>query len=228
MTNDKIKVLLVEDNPGDVRLLREFLWDVTSVQFELMPVDKLSKALKCIKQDNFDVILLDLLLPDSQGLDTFINTHSHAPETPIIVLTGTDDEKLALQAMEKGAQDYLVKGQVSGDLLVRSMRYAIQRQYSESALRTSESTLRSFYDSAAMMMGIVELINNDILFISCNLATAKFYNLSLEAIQNKRASEIGWEKQQIQICSRWSSLVVSNSLSNFCRCFQISQAFFYY
>jgi two-component system, cell cycle sensor histidine kinase and response regulator CckA len=198
MTNDKIKVLLVEDNPGDVRLLREFLWDVTSVQFALMPVDKLSQALNCIKQDSFDVILLDLLLPDSQGLDTFINTHLHAPKTPIIVLTGTDDETLALQAMQKGAQDYLVKGQVSGDLLVRSMRYAIQRQRSENALRNSESTLRSFYDSAAMMMGIVELTDNDILFISCNAATAKFYNLPLEAIQNKRFSEIGWEQQQIE------------------------------
>jgi two-component system, cell cycle sensor histidine kinase and response regulator CckA len=198
MTNDKIKVLLVEDNPGDVRLLREFLWDVTSVQFELMPVDKLFQALNCIKQDNFDVILLDLVLPDSQGLNTFINTHIHAPKTPIIVLTGINDETLALQAMQKGAQDYLVKGQVTGDLLVRSMRYAIQRQRSENALRDSESTLRSFYDSAAMMMGIVELIDNDILFVSCNTATAKFYNLPLEAIQNKRASEIGWEQQQIE------------------------------
>ncbi len=198
MTNDKIKVLLVEDNPGDVRLLREFLWDVTSVQFELMPVDKLSQALNCIKQDDFDVIVLDLLLPDSEGLDTFVSTHIHAPKTPIIVLTGINDETLALQAMQKGAQDYLVKGQVTADLLVRSMRYAIQRQRSENALRNSESTLRSFYDSAAMMMGIVELIDNDILFVSCNTATAKFYHLPLEAIQNKRASEIGWEQQQIE------------------------------
>jgi PAS domain S-box-containing protein len=137
-----IKVLLVEDNPGDVRLLQEFLWDVTTAQFELMPVERLDRTLELLNQESFDVILLDLSLPDSQGLETFISLHRQAPAIPIIVLTGLDDENLALRAMQEGAQDYLVKGQVSGDLLVRCMRYAIERQRIEEALRQSEERFR--------------------------------------------------------------------------------------
>lgn len=142
MSEQPIKVLLVEDNPGDVRLLQEFLWDVTTAQFELMPVERLDRTLKLLNQESFDVILLDLSLPDSQGLETFITLHRQAPAIPIIVLTGLDDENLALRAMQEGAQDYLVKGQVSGDLLVRCMRYAIERQRIEEALRQSEERFR--------------------------------------------------------------------------------------
>ncbi|WP_315788630.1 hybrid sensor histidine kinase/response regulator [Fischerella sp. JS2] len=142
MPEQPIKVLLVEDNPGDVRLLQEFLWDVTTAQFQLIPVERLDQTLKLLNQESFDVILLDLSLPDSQGLETFITLHHQAPAIPIIVLTGLDDENLALRAMQEGAQDYLVKGQVSGDLLVRCMRYAIERQRIEEALRQSEERFR--------------------------------------------------------------------------------------
>ncbi|MBE9202098.1 MULTISPECIES: response regulator [unclassified Nodularia (in: cyanobacteria)] len=142
MAGKSIKVLLVEDNPGDVLLLQELLQEVTTAQVELQPFEQLFEALDCIARDSFDVILLDLSLPDSQGLDTFISMAHHAKATPIIVLTGLDDETLALRAMQSGAQDYLVKGQVTGDLLVRSMRYAIERQRSENALRQSEERFR--------------------------------------------------------------------------------------
>jgi two-component system, cell cycle sensor histidine kinase and response regulator CckA len=142
MAEQSIKVLLVEDNPGDVHLLRELLWDVTGEQFQLIPVERLEEALKSLETQSFDVMLLDLSLPDSQGLETFITAHRQVPSIPIIVLTGTNDETLALRAMQEGAQDYLVKGQVSGDLLVRSMRYAIERQRSEEALRQSEERFR--------------------------------------------------------------------------------------
>lgn len=142
MAGEIINVLLVEDNPGDVFLLHEFLKDVTTVLVELMPVERLSEALNCLSKENFDVILLDLSLPDSQGWETFVTTHCHAKATPIIVLTGIDDETLAMRAMQEGAQDYLVKGQVTGDLLVRSMRYAIERQRAEDALRQSEERFR--------------------------------------------------------------------------------------
>jgi two-component system, cell cycle sensor histidine kinase and response regulator CckA len=137
-----MKILLVEDNPGDVRLLQEFLWDVASVEFELKQAQQLDEALRFLQQEIFDVILLDLLLPDSHGLETFIKIHHQASAIPIIVLTGFDDETLATKAMQAGAQDYLVKGQVNGDLLVRSMRYAIERQRIEDALRHSEERFR--------------------------------------------------------------------------------------
>lgn len=137
-----MKILLVEDNPGDVRLLQEFLWDVTSVKLDLKQAQQLEEALHFLEQERFDVILLDLLLPDSEGLETFIKIHHQAPAIPIIVLTGFDDDTLATRAMQEGAQDYLVKGQVNGDLLVRSMRYAIERQRTEEALRQSEERFR--------------------------------------------------------------------------------------
>ncbi|MBW4595051.1 MAG: response regulator [Brasilonema angustatum HA4187-MV1] len=137
-----MKILLVEDNPGDVVLLEEFLQDVTSVKFYLKQAEQLDEALRFLEQESFDVILLDLLLPDSQGLETFIKIHHQAPVIPIIVLTGFNDETLAIKAMQQGAQDYLVKGQVNGDLLVRSMRYAIERQRTEEALRQSEERFR--------------------------------------------------------------------------------------
>ncbi|WP_392535787.1 response regulator [Nostoc sp. C117] len=142
MAGEYIKVLLVEDNPGDVFLLQEFLKEVNTVLVELMPVEQLSQALKQLEKEIFDVILLDLSLPDSQGLETFIIAHQQAKATPIIVLTGINDETLATRAMQEGAQDYLVKGQVTGDLLVRSMRYAIERQRADNALRQSEERFR--------------------------------------------------------------------------------------
>ncbi|WP_138502508.1 response regulator [Nostoc sp. PA-18-2419] len=142
MAGENIKVLLVEDNPGDVFLLQEFLKEVKTVLVELMPVERLEKALNHLANEIFDVILLDLSLPDSQGLETFVTAHQQAKATPIIVLTGINDETLATRAMQEGAQDYLVKGQVTGDLLVRSMRYAIERQRADNALRQSEERFR--------------------------------------------------------------------------------------
>ncbi|MGV0105869.1 histidine kinase [Nostoc sp. DSM 114160] len=137
-----IKVLLVEDNPGDVLLLQELFKEVIAVVVELMPVERLYEAVNYLTNETFDVILLDLSLPDSQGLQTFVIAHNQAKATPIIVLTGINDETLATSAMQQGAQDYLVKGQVTGDLLVRSMRYAIERQRADNALRQSEERFR--------------------------------------------------------------------------------------
>ncbi|MBH8565365.1 response regulator [Nostoc sp. CENA67] len=152
MAGEIIKVLLVEDNPGDVFLLQEFLKEVTTARVELQPVERLSEALECLVNDSFDVMLLDLSLPDSQGMETFVRATHQAKATPIIVLTGIDDETLALRAMQEGAQDYLVKGQVTGDLLVRSMRYAIERQQVENALRQSEERFRVAFKNSPIFV----------------------------------------------------------------------------
>jgi two-component system, cell cycle sensor histidine kinase and response regulator CckA len=135
LINRPIQVLLVEDNPGDALLLQEILCEVPSVQFELECVDQLGKALLWLEEESCDVILLDLSLPDSQGLETLVKVKERSPSIPIVVLTGLDDETLAISAMQQGAQDYLVKGQVNGNVLVRSMRYAIQRKQAEQALK---------------------------------------------------------------------------------------------
>ena len=132
-----IKVLLIEDNPGDARLIKEYLGEISGTAFEMDWVDRLSEGLKHI--DGKDVTVLDLTLPDSMGIDTFKRVQSHAPALPIIVLTGNDDDSLALKALQDGAQDYLVKGQVSGQLLARSIRYAIERKRIEEALKSEIS-----------------------------------------------------------------------------------------
>ncbi|HLH21734.1 MAG TPA: ATP-binding protein [Chloroflexota bacterium] len=124
-----LDVLLVEDNPGDARLIREMLNDVPAARLRLRQADRLATGLEQL--DGADVVLLDLSLPDSQGLETFRRLRDRAPEMPIVVLTGLDDETVAMRAVQEGAQDYLPKGQVDGQVLVRSMRYAIERKRAE-------------------------------------------------------------------------------------------------
>lgn len=126
--HSRLKALLVEDNPGDARLLREILSEARSETYELTQVDCLAAALQRLATEHFDLILLDLSLPDAQGLDTFRRVRTGAPRAPIIVLTGVNDEALAVRMVHGGAQDYLVKGNFDTHLLTRAMRYAIQRQ----------------------------------------------------------------------------------------------------
>ena len=122
------QVLLVEDNPTDALLLREMLAEVASVRLVLTVVGQFAEALACLQAERFDAVLLDLSLPDSTGLDTVIRVQEQAPDVPLVVLTGHDDETLAVQTLQQGAQDYLVKGQVDRPLLERALRYAIERQ----------------------------------------------------------------------------------------------------
>jgi DNA-binding response OmpR family regulator len=132
-----INVLLVEDNPGDAHLLRMALADVGSAQFHLTHVQRLADIADCVRDGHFDVILLDLGLPDSKGLVTLLVTRYLAPTLAIVVLTGLDDESLAIQAVENGAQDYLVKGQWDGKLLARSLIHAVQRHRASQEIEAS-------------------------------------------------------------------------------------------
>jgi two-component system, cell cycle response regulator len=128
MQQEPSRILLVEDNYGDARLLKEYLNEYSSTtQFDLTHVDYLDKALTLLAQKSFDLILLDLSLPDEQGLDTVTRTHEIASHIPIVVLTGMNDDTLGLKAVQSGAQDYLIKGQMDSSSLIRSLRYAIER-----------------------------------------------------------------------------------------------------
>ncbi|HEX5714667.1 MAG TPA: EAL domain-containing protein [Thermoanaerobaculia bacterium] len=138
MSDRVIRVLVVEDNHGDALLLRRLLG---GGGFHLTAVDRVAKALDCLEAGHeIDVILLDVTLPDSRGpeLDSLARIQDRAPKVPVILLTGIEDEELAVRAVREGAQDYLIKRQVEGDLLVRSIRYAIGRKQAEEELRESE------------------------------------------------------------------------------------------
>jgi len=125
---DRQRVLLIEDNPGDVRLIKEMLSGSEDGLFELDCVGRLSQGLEYLATRGTGVVLLDLSLPDSYGFDTFLKVYAHSPKVPIIVLTGHDDQTIALSAVKTGAQDYLVKGKLDRELLLRSMQYSIERK----------------------------------------------------------------------------------------------------
>nr|WP_281396955.1 GGDEF domain-containing response regulator [Mesorhizobium silamurunense] len=118
--------MLVEDNPGDVRLIRELL-AAEDTSFVISAADRLALGLQQFADQTFDLVLLDLFLPDSMGLDALRQFRATAPSVPVIVLTGLNDERLAIQAVRDGAQDYLVKGQIDGRQITRAIRYARER-----------------------------------------------------------------------------------------------------
>ena len=120
--DEVVRVLLVEDNVGDARLIREFIIESGGSAFEVEWVKRLDAAMERLRNGGIGVVLLDLSLPDGRGIETFLKLHAHTPEVPVVVLTGLADETLAVQAVHEGAQDYLVKGQGDGRLLVRALR----------------------------------------------------------------------------------------------------------
>ena len=122
------KVLLIEDNPGDARLIELMLAEAPSAAFSLVTATRLSDGLEALLAKDADLVLLDLSLPDSHGIETFNKVYSHSPKVPIIVLSGNDDQALALYAVKSGAQDYLVKGRIDTELLTRAMNYSIERK----------------------------------------------------------------------------------------------------
>lgn len=136
-------VLLVEDNPGDAFLIQEQFKTAQTYEYHLTHVEYLANAIAFLAQDAYDVILLDLSLPDSRGLETLKTIKEYSLSIPIVILSGINDEELAIQALRQGAQDYLVKGQVKGEILVHALRYAIERKHIEEQLKTKTAQLEA-------------------------------------------------------------------------------------
>ncbi|CDK99259.1 putative diguanylate phosphodiesterase [Magnetospirillum gryphiswaldense MSR-1 v2] len=143
-------VLVVEDNPGDARLVELYLLEDITSPFRVLKAELLSAALGLLDTNIIDVVLLDLSLPDSFGMDTLDRLRAAHPLVPVVVLTGTNDEALALQALRQGAQDYLVKGQGDGNLVRRAIFYAIERSHAASALKRSEGRFRALFANAGL------------------------------------------------------------------------------
>jgi Flp pilus assembly CpaE family ATPase len=149
MEHQLINVLLIEDNPGDTRLIRELFKDAKGVPTGLVCADRLSSGIELLLRGGIDVILLDLSLPDSKGFDTFAKVHTQAKDLPVIVLTGFDDEELAMKAVREGAQDYMAKGSINSQSLIRAVRFAVERgrklaSGSETRRRTSPGKILGF------------------------------------------------------------------------------------
>lgn len=151
MTDHPIHVLLVEDNPGDVRLLQEYLAEGDGDRFTMTHADRLSTSLPHLGRPGIDVVLLDLTLPDSHGLETLNRMQAHAPAVPIVVLTGRDDETMAIQLLQAGAQDYLVKSQVTSQLLMRALRYATERKGAQEKLILYREIFANSIDAIAIV-----------------------------------------------------------------------------
>jgi DNA-binding NarL/FixJ family response regulator len=141
--SEPLRILIVEDNPADADLIREMLAQTDSLHFEAESVQRLSGALARLERKDVDLVLMDLGLPDSQGLPTFHALRKAAPDIPVIVLSGNDDQELAIAAVREGAQDYLVKGRIGGDLLVRAVRYALERERLVSELREALANVKT-------------------------------------------------------------------------------------
>lgn len=168
-------VLLVEDNPGDAHLFRVHLMDSPGHPFEILHVTTLAQAIGRIVQGSIDLILLDLSLPDSKGLATFRAANLAAPEVPIIVLSGLEDEELAIQTVHEGAQDYLSKRDVDGPLLIRAIRYSIERKQAEDALAHERDLLFTIIDNVPDRIFIKDTQSR---FLKTNRSLAERFKLN--------------------------------------------------
>lgn len=156
MDTASINILLVEDSASDAKLLQQTLWHLGGERWQVVHFEQLSDAIDSCSKTTYDIVLLDLSLPDSKGLNTLAEFYAAAPNIPIVVLT-FDDEDVALEAVAKKAQDYLVKGQITPNLLRRTIRYAIVRGQILKQLRESEHRFRAIFEQTFQSMALLTL-----------------------------------------------------------------------
>ena len=183
-----IKILLIEDNPVEARLVQEELSEVVDVSFNLLWADTVSKGLEELNRYMTDIVLLDLTLSDSKGIETFYRIHASSPNVPVIVLTSVYDEDTAIEAVKKGAQDYLLKGRIDSNTIVRSIKYAIERH---KVLMELEHYVKKLKLSEGHFRSLVEK-NPDGIIIVDRESTIKFLNPTAEIfLGNSLKSLIG-------------------------------------
>jgi len=207
-----IKTLVIEDNTGDARLIQEMLIEAGSNQSDLERCDRLSAGLERLNSGGVDVVLLDLGLPDSNGIDTFLRVYAQAPDVPTVVLTGLDDARLAAKLVSSGAQDYLVKGQFDANLLMRTIRYSIERKRSEKAMRESEAHFRILIEKNAD--GIV-IVDNDGRTIFVNPATEALFQRTADELVGEAFGFplVGGEIAEIDIIQKGGEIAIAQMRS---------------
>src|SRR5581483_3292291 len=154
--NTQLTFLVVEDNPGDIFLLKEFLHATDLDIGKIYEVDRLGEAKRILKEQRIDLVFLDLSLPDSFGLDSYMSLSAEAGHLPVILLTGLSDTSVALQALSMGAQDYLIKGDFDEKLLSRAIRYSLERKRNLQRLRESEVRYRELFNNNPMPMWVFD------------------------------------------------------------------------
>ncbi|MBK5191160.1 MAG: PAS domain S-box protein, partial [Methanosarcinales archaeon] len=188
MSEKPLKILLIEDDPGHARLIKAMLVDASTASTLNLPVtlvhaDCLSTGLERLSQkSSFDLILLDLGLPESQGLTTFNRVHAQAPKVPIVAVTALMDETIGVKAIQAGAQDYLVKGRMDSNVLVRSIRYAIERKHAEAQLEKNRINYLNLIENSADGF-VVTGRDGAILFV--NPAAEAIFGRTLEELKGE-------------------------------------------
>jgi two-component system, cell cycle response regulator len=185
--HNQVKVLIIEDNPGDARLIQETIKDIQRFSCRVVWAQRLQEAFTQLMGNIFDIILLDLSLPDSQGLSTFTTLHDQITTVPIVILTGLNDEHMALETVQAGAQDYILKEHLNSSMLQRIISYAIERQRLLTNIRTlslcDELTglynRRGFFTLAEQQLKIADRIKKSIFIFFIDLDHMKWINDTL-------------------------------------------------
>ncbi len=186
-TSDPIRLLIIDDVPDEAVLVRAELSDVRPGGFIVDAAGSLAEGLQALAGSPFDAALLDLGLPDSDGLDVVRRVKADFPALPVIVMTGSDDEPLALEAVQLGAQDYLVKGQCDGQLIARAISYAIERSLSEASLREAQQRTRMFLEDAPVA---VAMLDRDMRYLLASRRWMQDFGLGSQLIEGRAHAEI--------------------------------------
>jgi two-component system sensor histidine kinase UhpB len=186
--NHPLRILVVEDNPGDLFLLQEFLRSTGLDIAEVMHAGDLQEARQILGGGRVDLVFLDLSLPDSYGVDSYMGLQSYSQQVPIILLTGLKDTEIAPQALVMGAQDYLIKGEFDEKLLGRAIRYSLERMRNLRHLRESEQRYRDLFNNNPMPMWVFDAATFQ--FLEVNTAAVQHYGYTLEEFLAKTAADI--------------------------------------
>lgn len=188
MPSQENKILIVEDNPGDLFLVKEFLKRTSLPTFEVFHAATLENALELLRKNYFKLILLDLFLSDSEGITTFEKIYPLSANAPVIVLTGLKDDKITSEALKKGAQDYLVKGDYDKKFLEKTIRYAIERKQNQELLKQSEEEYKLLFESTPVPMWAYDI--NTLRILTANAAAILYYGYAREEFRTLTIQDI--------------------------------------